>query len=98
MKKVMKDIFWKLMFSILKYYNFNNDLPFLKERMEIEKLEKPLPNLHIKTEYVRIIRNLKEVLNHGLVLKKRYKVIKFNHDAQLKQYIDMKTDLRKKLK
>ena len=55
----MKDIFWKLMFSILKYYNFNNDLPFLKERMEIEKLEKPLPNLPIKTEYIRIIRNLK---------------------------------------
>ena len=47
MKKVMKDIFLKLIFNILNY-----DLPFLPERMKIEKCEKIVANLHVKTEYV----------------------------------------------
>ena len=33
-------------------HNLHNDLPFLPERMEIEKVEKVVPNLHDKTEYV----------------------------------------------
>ena len=48
---------------------FHNDLPFLPERMKIEKVEKLVTNLHDKTEYVIPIRNLKQALNHGLVLK-----------------------------
>ena len=35
-------------------------------------------NLHDKTEYVVHIRNLKQALNHGLVLKIVHKVIKSN--------------------
>ena len=46
--------------------------------MNIEKLEKLVTNLHDKTEYVIHIRNLKEALNHGLILKKVHRVIKFN--------------------
>ena len=38
--------------------------------MKIEKVEKLVANLHDKTEYVIHIRNLKQALNHGLVLKK----------------------------
>ena len=49
-----------------KLHEFHNDLPFLPERMKIEKVEK-LANLHDKTEYVIHIRNLKQALNHGLV-------------------------------
>ena len=37
-------------------------------------------------------------LNHGLVLKKVHRVIKFNQNAWLNPYIDMNTDLRKKAK
>ena len=37
-------------------------------------------------------------MNHGLVLKKVHRVIKFDQNAWLKPYIDMKTDLRKKAK
>ena len=67
--------------------------------MNKSKLEKPVANLHDKAEYVIIhIRNLKQALNHGLVLKKVHKVIKFNQNAWLKPYIDMNTDLRKKAK
>ena len=66
--------------------------------MKIEKVEKHVANLHDKTEYVRHIRNLKQVLNHGLVLKKVHRVINFNQNACLKPYIDINTDLRKKAK
>ena len=48
----------------------HNDLPFLPERMKIEKVEKLVTNLYDKTEYVIHKRNLKQALNHGLVLKK----------------------------
>ena len=37
-----------------------NDLPYLPERMKIEKVA----NLHDKTEYVIHIRKLKQALNH----------------------------------
>ena len=76
-------------------HNLLNDLPFLPERMKIGKVEKLAGNLHDKTEYVIHLRNLKQELNHGLVLKKVHKVIKFNQNAWLKPHIDMNTDLRK---
>ena len=62
--------------------------------MKIEKIEK----LHDKNEYAIHIINLKQALNHGLVLKKIHGAIKFNQNAWLKPYIDMNTDLRKKRK
>ena len=79
-----------------KLHELNNDLPFLPERMKIEKVEKLVGNLHDKTEYVIHIRNLKQALNHGLVLEKVDKVIKLNRNAWLKPYIDMNAELRKK--
>ena len=51
-------------------HNLHNDLPFLPERMKIEKMEKLLANLNNKKEYVIHIKNLKQALNHGLVLTK----------------------------
>ena len=81
MKKVMKDIFLKLMFNILKnYLNFITINP------------------HDKTEYIIHIRNSRQAVSHGLVLTKVQKVVKFNQYVWLKPYIDMKTDLRKKVK
>ena len=52
-----------------KLQELHDDLPFLPERMKIEKVEKLLTNLHDKIEYAIHIRNLKQVLNHGLILK-----------------------------
>ena len=70
----MKDIFSKLMFNILKrLHELHNNLPSLPERI---KIKKPVPNFHDKTEYVIHIRNLKQTLNHGLVLKKVHREIK----------------------
>ena len=42
------------------------------------------------------MRALKRALNHGLILKKVHKGIKFNPEALLKSYIDMNTKLRTK--
>ena len=81
-----------------KLHELHNDLPFLPERMKTEKAETLVTNLNDKTEYVIHIRNLKQALNHGLVLKKVHRVIKFNQNAWLKPYIDMNTKLRPKAK
>ena len=44
--------------------------PFLPERMKNEKVEKLVANLNDKKEYVFHRTNLKQALNHGLLLKK----------------------------
>ena len=64
-----------------KLHELHNNLPFLPERMKIEKAEKLVANLHDKTEYVIHIRNLKQALNHGFVSKKVHQMIKFNRNA-----------------
>ena len=66
--------------------------------MKIEKVEKLVTNLLDKTEYVIHIRNLRQESNHGLILKKFHRVIKFHQKAWLKPYIDMNTKIRQKPK
>ena len=46
--------------------------------MKTEKVKKFVVNLHDKTEYVIHIKNLKQALNHGLVLKEVHRAIKLN--------------------
>ena len=64
--------------------------------MKTEKVEKLVANLHDTTEYVIHIISVKHSLNHGFVLQKIERVIKFNQNAWLKPYIDLNTDLRRK--
>ena len=45
------------------------DIPFLPERTKLERVEKLVTNLHDKTQYVNHIGNLKQALNHRLILK-----------------------------
>ena len=49
-------------------------------------------------KYVVHILSLKQVLDHGLILKKIHRVIQFNQKAWLKPYIDMNTEYRKNAK
>ena len=77
-------------------YDLRNGLPFLSERMKIEKVEKLVAKLHDKTNYVIHTRNLEQALNHGLVLNKFHRIINFKQKAWLKSHIDINTDLRKK--
>ena len=61
--------------------NFIMIYHFYQKRIKFERVEKLVTNLHDKTEYVIHIRNLKQALNHELILKKVYRVIKFNQKA-----------------
>ena len=61
-----------------------------------ENIRKTRDILHDKTEYFIHIGNLRQDLNHGLVLKKIQRVIKFNQKDWLKSYTDMNSELRKK--
>ena len=81
-----------------KVHDFDNDFSFLPERMKIENVKKLVANLHDKTKYVIHMKNLKQALNHGLVLKKVSRVIKCNKNSWLKPYVDMDIDLIKKPK
>ena len=78
-----------------KLHDLHCDLPFLPERMEINKCKKLVCNLYNKKKYVVYINSLKQALNHGLKLKKIHRIIAFNQEAWLKPYTDMNTELRK---
>ena len=78
-----------------RLHELHSDLPFLPERMEINKCNKLVCNLYSKKKYVAHINTLKQALHHGLKFKKIHRVIEFNQEAWLKLYIDMNNDLRK---
>ena len=77
-------------------HDLHSDMPFLPERMVINKTKKLVCNLHNKKNYVAHINMLKQALDHGLKLKKVHRVIEFEQEAWLKKYIDFNTDLRMK--
>ena len=81
-----------------RLHKLHSDLPFLPERMKIDKCNKLICNLFNKKKYVTHINSLKQALNHGLKLKKIHRIIEFNQEAWLKPYIDMNTKLRKTAK
>ena len=62
----------------------------------MKKLKKVIVNLHDKKEFVIHTRNLKQALNHQLVLKKVHTIIEFNKKSWLKPNIDMNKEPRKK--
>ena len=49
-------------------------------------------------DYAANIKNLKQVLNHGLVLKKVHRTIGLNQDEWLKPYIQKNNKLRTEAK
>ena len=79
-------------------HDLHSDLPFLPERMKINKCSKLVCNLYDKNNCVFHLRSLKQALHHGLILKKVHRVIQFNQEAWLKECIDMNTELRTQAK
>ena len=75
-----------------KLHDLRSDLPFLPERMEINKYKKLVCNLYDKKKYVVHIQSLKQALNHGLKSKKSIESL--NLIKKLKPYIDINTELR----
>ena len=71
----------------------HSDLPFLSERMKINKCSKLVCNLYDKSKYVVHIRSLKQALNRGLISKKVHRIIQFNQEAWIEKYINKNIDL-----
>ena len=78
-----------------RLHELHSHLPFLSERMEVNKCKKLVCNLSNKKKYVAHINSLKQALNDGLKLKKIHRIIEFNQKEWLKPYIDMNTESRK---
>ena len=68
------------------------------EKMKINRVEKLVPNLNDRKNYVIHIKSLNQTLKHGLILEDVHCVNEFNQSAWLKPYIDFNTQLRTQAK
>ena len=64
-------------------HNQHNDLPFMCERMEINRVEKLVPNLRDKKNYIIHIQALNQALQHGLRLDGIHRAIEFDQSPDL---------------
>jgi len=60
------------------------------------KVEKLIPNLMNKTNYVIHYRNLKQCLKLGMKVTKIHKILEFDQSPWMKTYIELNTEMRKK--
>ena len=79
------------------FYTLHSDLPFLPEKIKINKWSKRICNVTDKKNYSVHIVALEQALNHGLKLMWVHSVINFRQEAWLKPYINLNTELRKKM-
>ena len=82
-----------------KLHNLHNDYPLCPERVECKnKVEKLIPNLRDKKNYVIHYKNLMQCLKLGMKLKKIHRGIKFVESEWMKSYIDTNAKLRAQAK
>ena len=86
-----KIIQWNCIQSSQKFTNFT-------WKKKVNKVENVISSREEKEKYVMHVSVLKQALNHGWVLRKVQRVIKFDQEDWLKPYIDMNTKLRKEAK
>ena len=77
-------------------HDVHNDYPLAPERLQINNVEKLIPNLSDKKKYVLHRENLKLYLGLGLKLQCIHRGIKFGEKPWMKSYIELNTDLRTK--
>ena len=69
-------------------HDLHNDIPFMCTKMKVNGVEKLIPNLYYKRKYIMHIRALRQALDHGLVLEKIHRCIRFKQSPWMKEYID----------
>ena len=79
-------------------HDSHNDYPLCPERVDCNKVEKLIPNLRDKKNYVIHYKNLMQCLRLGMKLKKIHRGVKFVESAFMKSYINMNTNLRTQAK
>ena len=69
----------------------------IKNKYDIKSgdINKLVPNLMSRKNYVVHYRNLKYYLSQGLILKKVHRILEFKQSAWMKPYIDFNTQKRK---
>ena len=77
-----------------KLHDLHNDIPFMCSKMKVNGVEKLIPNLCDKNKYIIHIRALKQAIDHGLILEKIHRCIRFRQSPWMKEYIDFNTRLR----
>ena len=77
-------------------HDLHNEYPLAAERLTIGRVEKLVPNLNNKTNYVIHHETLKLYVSLGLKITKIHKGITFNERPWLAEYIQMNTALRTK--
>ena len=81
-----------------KLHDLHNDYPLCPERVKCGNVEKLIPNLRDKKNYVIHYKNLIQCLKLGMKLKKIHRGIKFVESDFMKSYIDTNTNLRAQAK
>ena len=75
-------------------HDLHSDYPLAPEQIEVNKIDKLIPNLWNKKKYILHYENLKQYLSLGLKLNHIFRGIKFEASQWLKKYIALNTDLR----
>ena len=77
--------------NVIKTYHF------YWKRKKIKKVEKLITNLNDKNGYFIHIRNLKQALSHGLILKNIHRLSKYKQISYMNtKNVNMNTKLRQK--
>ena len=79
-------------------YDLHSDYPLAPERVEVNKVDKLIPNLWNKKKYVIHYENFKQYLSLGLKLTHIHRGIKFEESQWLEKYITLNTNLRMEAK
>lgn len=93
---------WRLMPCILEVdmeypkelHDLHNDYPLAPESITLNKVNKLVPNLNDKKNYVIHYENLKLYERLGLKITNIHRGIRFEESDWLKRYIDLNTSLR----
>lgn len=77
-------------------HDLHNDFPFCPENIipPHSKCSKLIPNLFDKSNYIIHYRNLKQCVQHGLIVKSINRVLTFQQSDWLKPFIELNTQLR----
>ena len=79
-------------------HDLDSDLPFLPERMKINKCNRLVCNLYDSKTLMLFTKSFKTTTRSWTSSKKVHRVIKFNQKTWLKSYININTRLRTEAK
>ena len=80
-------------------HDLHNSYPLAPEKIKFGgggKINKLIPNLYDKKNYICHIKNLQLYVDLGLKIKKIHRILEFDQKPWMKSYIEFNTELRKK--